>query len=189
VGVGRSPNVRVRRVASGRWEALPVFSASLTRASLQHRIVSEQEALSGIGTYVGCCVCVARVSDHSARALAYGVVVGYEWKADASSSILYVDFGDKTDTVLFDGSALQDLAIVTFALRSCSGRPVADVMPGGMREINKVAYEAFMRTREAHRKRSKWNLKCGSAPEIWRNATRCGSNTKRLPGLRKVRIL
>jgi len=136
---GRSPNVRVRRVASGRWEALPAFSASL-----QHRIVSEQEALSGIGTYVGCCVCISRVSDQSARAWAYGVVVGYEWKTEVSSSIIYVDFGDKTDAVLFDGSALQDLAMVTFALRPCSGRPVADVMPGEMREINKTAYEAFM---------------------------------------------
>ncbi|KAE9328289.1 hypothetical protein PR003_g15816 [Phytophthora rubi] len=118
VRTGRSLNVRVRRIASGRWEALPAFSASLPRAPLQHRIVSEQEALS--------------------------VVVGYEWKTEAPSSLLHVDFGDKTDAVLFDSSVLQDIAMATYALRPCNGRLVADVMPGEMREIKKAANDTFM---------------------------------------------
>ncbi|KAE8988585.1 hypothetical protein PF011_g19112 [Phytophthora fragariae] len=144
VRTGRSLNVGVCCIASGRWEALPAFSASLPRAPLQHRIVSEQEALSGIGTYAGSCVCVPRVGNHSARAWAYGVVVGYEWKTEAPSSLLHVDFGDKTDAVMFDSSVLQDIAMATYALRPCNGRPVADVMPGQMREINKSAYDTFM---------------------------------------------
>ncbi|KAE9097804.1 hypothetical protein PF010_g15812 [Phytophthora fragariae] len=143
VRTGRSLNVRVRRIASGRWEALPAFSASLPRAPLQHRIVSEQEALSGIGTFESC-VCVPHVGDHSTRTWSYGVVVGYEWKTEAPSSLLHVDFGDKTDAVLFDSSVLQDIAMATYALRPCNSRLVADVMPGEMREIKKVAYDTFM---------------------------------------------
>ncbi|EGZ20168.1 hypothetical protein PHYSODRAFT_494064 [Phytophthora sojae] len=64
--------VHVRRLASGRWIDLAEFAAELPVSAVRHREVSEQEALSGVGSYVGSCVCVAHRWDGSAERWTYG---------------------------------------------------------------------------------------------------------------------
>lgn len=140
---GRSPSARISHVTSGRWEALPPLSSQLLRASFQHRVVSEAEALSGIGTYIGSCVCVSRVREHAARAWAYGVVVGFEWHSDAGGRRRLIVFGDKTKLLRCEASDLHEVETDVFALRPCADLPVVDIMPGEVRSIHQLALDAF----------------------------------------------
>jgi len=140
---GRTSRARVERLASGRWSGLPVFSASLDRDGVRRRVVSEDEALSGIGTYMGSCVCVPRIRPNSPLAWDYGVVVGHDWKPDQANSVLHVQFGEKTEVVTFDESVMQDIAAETYALRPCHGRPVVDIMPAEMRDLHEKVYSTF----------------------------------------------
>ncbi|KAG3221038.1 hypothetical protein PC129_g8231 [Phytophthora cactorum] len=72
----------VEHVASGRWSDLGLHDTARSR---ELRVVSEEEAISGIGTYVGSALCVARVSHGQLKVWDYDMVVGYTWTNAAQS--------------------------------------------------------------------------------------------------------
>ncbi|KAE9085417.1 hypothetical protein PF001_g26184 [Phytophthora fragariae] len=133
----------VERFSSGRWAETGEFSSHLSAAQVDPRRVSEDEALSGIGTYVGSALCIARVPRGRPKVWDYGMVVGYSWKEDEKSGILQVTFEDKTCEIPYGREELQDLAIETYALRPCIMRSVADVMPTEMRSIHNMVHDHF----------------------------------------------
>ncbi|KAE8975242.1 hypothetical protein PF011_g24559 [Phytophthora fragariae] len=133
----------VERFSSGRWAESREFSSHLSAAQVDPRRVSEDEALSGIGTYVGSALCIARVPRGRPKVWDYGMVVGYSWKEDEKSGILQVTFEDKTCEIPYGREELQDLAIETYALRPCIMRSVADVMPTEMRSIHNMVHDHF----------------------------------------------
>ncbi|KAG3172397.1 hypothetical protein C6341_g10261 [Phytophthora cactorum] len=83
----------VEHVASGRWSDLGLHDTARSR---ELRVVSEEEAISGIGTYVGSALCVARVSHGQLKVWDYDMVVGYTWTNAAQSCVLQVTFADST---------------------------------------------------------------------------------------------
>ncbi|ETM36896.1 hypothetical protein L914_16499 [Phytophthora nicotianae] len=72
--------VGVERVSSGRWKDLGVCTTKKEIAGVGFRTVIEEGAMSGIGTYVGGAVCIARVPKGKPKVWDYGIVVGYSWK-------------------------------------------------------------------------------------------------------------
>ncbi|ETI49069.1 hypothetical protein F443_07003, partial [Phytophthora nicotianae P1569] len=102
-------DVSVTRISSGRWASLDSFECDRSSDEVKQRAVSMEEALSGIGTYVGSCVCVAKVSPRSPKAWEYGIVTGYTWVQERLAGELFVCFGDESDSVPFNLNELQDL--------------------------------------------------------------------------------
>jgi hypothetical protein len=94
-GVGDEPArgqriVEVQRLASGRWAEVNEPSKWLPPSALTHRKVTEQEAPSGVGTYVGSCVCVAHRGDGGSERWTYGVVTGFRWSETPAQCVLHV---------------------------------------------------------------------------------------------------
>ncbi|EGZ04985.1 hypothetical protein PHYSODRAFT_535089, partial [Phytophthora sojae] len=52
--------IEVERVARGRWADAGTLAIQREASELEMRAVTEEEALSGVGTYVGCALCIAR---------------------------------------------------------------------------------------------------------------------------------
>ncbi|KAF1778042.1 hypothetical protein GQ600_18403 [Phytophthora cactorum] len=71
----------VEHVASGRWSDLGLHDTARSR---ELRVVSEEEAISGIGTYVGSALCVARVSHGQLKVWDYDMVVGIPGRTQRS---------------------------------------------------------------------------------------------------------
>ncbi|ETO66221.1 hypothetical protein F444_16534, partial [Phytophthora nicotianae P1976] len=136
-------DVSVTRISSGRWASLDAFECDRSSDEVKQRAVSKEEALSGIVTYVGSCVCVAKVYPRSPKAWEYGIVTGYTWVQDRLAGELFVCFGDESDSVPFNLNELQDLAVRSYALRPCHRAPVADVMGPEMRQRHLVALNNF----------------------------------------------
>ncbi|RLN72590.1 hypothetical protein BBJ28_00023079 [Nothophytophthora sp. Chile5] len=140
---GHRGTVEVQRVRSGRWKEMAPHEERKHAKDFDLRAVTEAEALSGIGTYVGGAIGVAQVPPGYAKVWDYGVVVGYNWvEADGTGS-LQVTFADRTADVIFSELELQDLAVETYALRPCYRRGVSDIMAAEMRAIHQAAYEHF----------------------------------------------
>lgn len=116
-GDGDATTLPVVRVQSGRWKDGDEMTADRDRSGVESRSVSEAEALSGIGTYVGGCLCVARVPAGAAKIWEYGVAVGYYWNEATSSGVLHLVFCDGGADIPFDERMLLDLAPETNALR------------------------------------------------------------------------
>ncbi|KAG3236113.1 hypothetical protein PI124_g18872 [Phytophthora idaei] len=76
------------------------------------------EALSGIGTCVGSCLCLARVPSGEPKLWDYGVVVGYSWREPAGSNVLHCVFPDGPADVPFDENSLLDFAPETSSRKS-----------------------------------------------------------------------
>ncbi|RLN73278.1 hypothetical protein BBJ28_00022470 [Nothophytophthora sp. Chile5] len=140
---GNGDRASVRRVSSGRWSDGTAYSASRARSEIELREVSAAEATSGIGTYVGSCICVSRIPSGAAKSWDYGVVVGYTWDEVTSSGVLHISFLDGVDDVVYNERVLQDLAVESYGLRPCAGRSVSDVMPREMRMLHQAAYDHF----------------------------------------------
>ncbi|ETI30254.1 hypothetical protein F443_22625, partial [Phytophthora nicotianae P1569] len=85
-------DVSVTRISSGRWASLDAFECDRSSDEVKQRAVSKEEALSGIGTYVGSCVWVAKVSPRSPKAWEYGVVTGYTWVQERLAGGCKVEF-------------------------------------------------------------------------------------------------
>ncbi|KAG3083275.1 hypothetical protein PI125_g19778 [Phytophthora idaei] len=102
------------------------------------------EALSGIGTCVGSCLCLARVPSGEPKLWDYGVVVGYSWREPAGSNVLHCVFPDGPADVPFDENSLLDFAPETYALRPCYRRAVCDVMPREMVTLNEKRIATLM---------------------------------------------
>ncbi|ETL34760.1 hypothetical protein L916_13055 [Phytophthora nicotianae] len=91
-GVDDEGMMQVSRLNNGRWASLPVLETSRPLAEIQGREVTADEAHSGIGTYVGCCVCIARLLPQSPRVWDYGVVTDYTWDTNAAAGTLHITF-------------------------------------------------------------------------------------------------
>ncbi|KAG3190444.1 hypothetical protein PC110_g1442 [Phytophthora cactorum] len=91
----------VEHVASGRWSDLGLHDTARSR---ELRVVSEEEAISGIGTYVGSALCVARVSHGQLKVWDYDMVVGYTWTNAAQSCVLQVTFADIPEGTIVETS-------------------------------------------------------------------------------------
>ncbi|ETM97234.1 hypothetical protein PPTG_20419, partial [Phytophthora nicotianae INRA-310] len=68
--------VGVERVSSGRRKDLGVCTTKKEIAGVGFSTVTEEAAMSGIGTYVGGAVCIARVPNGKPKVWDYGIVVG-----------------------------------------------------------------------------------------------------------------
>ncbi|KAG1712551.1 hypothetical protein DVH05_000293 [Phytophthora capsici] len=128
--------VSVDRVTSGRWADLEPYKADVPGEEFEAREVSEGEAISGIGTYVGSYVCVARTPPMSARVWDYGAVVGYSWCDRSSTGQLSVIFGKETLEIPYDEGAFEVLDVEAYALRPCFHLAVSHVMPREMRAMH-----------------------------------------------------
>ncbi|KUF79213.1 hypothetical protein AM587_10001168 [Phytophthora nicotianae] len=159
-------DVSVTRISSGRWASLDAFECDRSSDEVKQRAVSKEEALSGIGTYVGSCVCVAKVSPRSPKAWEYGVVTGYTWVQERLAGELFVCFGDESDSVPFNPNELQDLAVPSYALRPCHRAPVADVMGAEMRQRHLVALNNFTGSGSRASRNSSSILRKIDAPDI-----------------------
>ncbi|ETN14854.1 hypothetical protein PPTG_22021 [Phytophthora nicotianae INRA-310] len=159
-------DVSVTRISSGRWASLDAFECDRSSDEVKQRAVSKEEALSGIGTYVGSCVCVAKVSPRSPKAWEYGVVTGYTWVQERLAGELFVCFGDESDSVPFNPNELQDLAVPSYALRPCHRAPVADVMGAEMRQRYLVALNNFAGSGSRASRNSSSILRKIDAPDI-----------------------
>ncbi|KAE9051401.1 hypothetical protein PR001_g1480 [Phytophthora rubi] len=133
----------VDRVPSGRWQKAGAVSTRRDVREIEQREVTEEEALSGIGTYVGSAVCIARVPRGKPKVWDYGVVVGYTWSNLTKTGVLQVTFPDETCSIVFDKEEMQDPAIETYALRPCYMRGTADIMPAEMRALHIAAHDHF----------------------------------------------
>ncbi|KAE8902439.1 hypothetical protein PF005_g23199 [Phytophthora fragariae] len=133
-------SVSVTRVASGRWAELPEIMCTCLRRDVQGRTVEAEEAASGIGTYVGSCVCVARLLPGSAKVWSYGVVTDYTWNG---RGLLHVCFGADSSSIEFNTSELQVLPLPVYALRPCAGVPVLTLMGAEMRSRHGAVLDHF----------------------------------------------
>ncbi|EGZ07317.1 hypothetical protein PHYSODRAFT_319237 [Phytophthora sojae] len=125
------------------------------QGQLDMRAVTEGEALSGIGTYVGSAVSVARVWD-------YGIAVGYNWKSADRKGTLQVTFNNETLELEYREGEIQDLALETYALRPCWLRSVMETMPGEMRALHDTVQDHFNGIGQAARRSSATVLKKAS---------------------------
>ncbi|KAE8970294.1 hypothetical protein PR002_g27162, partial [Phytophthora rubi] len=135
--------VPVALVRSGRWKDVDAQDGALTRSEIEARGVSETEAVSGIGTYVGSCMCVARIPPGVTKRWDYGVVVGYTWLDTTSTGVLHLVFSDGPEDIPFDEDSVMDLAPETYALRPCLHQAVCEVMPREVHALHEVVYKHF----------------------------------------------
>ncbi|KAJ8575475.1 hypothetical protein ON010_g3738 [Phytophthora cinnamomi] len=119
-GTTGADTVHVDLVLSGRWHSESPHSADVAVQTWGRRAVTEAEAQSGIGTYMGRCVCVPRVPLDGPKRWDCGVVVGYPWNEDSSSGRLHLVFIDGPESLSFEETFLQDLAVETYAMRPCA---------------------------------------------------------------------
>ncbi|OWZ00047.1 hypothetical protein PHMEG_00028848 [Phytophthora megakarya] len=158
--------VLVEMVASGRWAFLDGHECTRAAVEVRQRAVTKEEALSGIGTYVGSYVCVAKAEQGSPKRWDYGVVTGYTWFPDRRAGELFVCFGEESSTWVFNSLELQDLTIPSYALRPCYNVPVADLMPAEMRQRHSDAFDHFSGSGLRATRNSATILRRLSAPEL-----------------------
>ncbi|KAE9049836.1 hypothetical protein PR001_g2942 [Phytophthora rubi] len=73
----QATSVPVHRLRSSRLTGLGDLTCQRDHSEVELRAVSEAEALSGVGTYVGATLCVAQVPAGAAKLWDYGTVVSY----------------------------------------------------------------------------------------------------------------
>ncbi|ETP53465.1 hypothetical protein F442_01633 [Phytophthora nicotianae P10297] len=124
----------IERVPSGRWEGIGAFSAQRGAPEVKQRGVTEEKALSGIGTYVGSTLCIARVPQGKPKVWNYGVVVSYTWNNLGKSGVLQVTFADATRDLAFGSEEFQDLALrpTLFAHATCGERRTSCLQKCGL---------------------------------------------------------
>ncbi|KAE8966835.1 hypothetical protein PR002_g28247 [Phytophthora rubi] len=155
-------SVSVTRVASGRWAELPEIVCPCLRRDVQGRTVEAEEAASGIGTYVGSYVCVARLHPGSAKVWSYGVVTDYTWNG---RGLVHVCFGADSSSIEFNTSELQVLPLPVYTLRRCAGVPVLTLMGAEMRSRHGAVLDHFNGTGcRASRNSTSILRKVGAAP-------------------------
>lgn len=138
-----TPSVDVHRVSSGRWQEMGNACVPRPRPELVVRTVTEAEAISGIGTYVGSCVCIARASSGQGPPWEYGAVSGYSWDAIAHSGVLHISFDGGVEPVSLRPNDIRNLTYSSYALRPCIGRTVCDLMPAEMRVVHEATLKHF----------------------------------------------
>ncbi|KAF1314324.1 hypothetical protein FI667_g16778, partial [Globisporangium splendens] len=129
---------KMQRLNNGRWSTFEDMELELEASQVISREVTQEEATSGIGTYVGSCVCVARRTAGSTERWDNGVVMGYRWDRRRDSGALHVMFVDASEDVANDEEYLQELAIEAYAIGVSKGLPVVTVIPAEMRERHKL---------------------------------------------------
>ena len=160
------PHVAVTMLATGRWEGREEYERQRSWAEFQARKVTEQEALSGIGTYIGASVCVQRPKFAETTKWDYGVVTGYRWDEAQAAGVLHVSFDTSQDDIQFDSTHLADLEVEAYALRPCQGRAVADVMIGEMVSLHEAAVGHFTGKGRAATRKTKTILSKLQAPPV-----------------------
>ncbi|KAJ8566765.1 hypothetical protein ON010_g6359 [Phytophthora cinnamomi] len=98
------------------------YEVELAATTVEKHVGTEAEAISGIGTYVGSNMCLARIPSDGPRRWDCGVVVGYAWVAESAISTLHLIFNDGPESVPFDESPFEDLPVESCAMRSCVHR-------------------------------------------------------------------
>ncbi|EGZ23128.1 hypothetical protein PHYSODRAFT_485275 [Phytophthora sojae] len=141
--------------------------------------IEVEQALSGVGTYVGCALCIARVPEGQPKIWDYGVVVGYTWDKATHTGVLQVTFVDGTSELPYGKEEQQDLVLETYALRPCSGRSVADVMPAEMRAIHNAVHDHFNGIGQPARRSSSTVLRKVDMAEIDCTRVQCSRRTSR----------
>lgn len=96
---GGKEKLTVQRVSNGRWNGLDALTLQLPLSEVESRIIEEDEAIFGIGTYVGSCVCAPRRAKGSAERWHYGVVTGFTWNSGSNIRVLHVTFQDGQEDV------------------------------------------------------------------------------------------
>ncbi|KAE9097686.1 hypothetical protein PF006_g23519 [Phytophthora fragariae] len=139
----QATSVLVHRLRSGRWTGLGELTCQRDRSEVEVRAVSEAEALSGVGRYVGATLCVARVPAGAANLWDYGTVVSYSWSEPEALGILHMVFPDGPAVIAFDEDSLLNLSPETYALRPCYRRAVCDVMRRKMISLHEAARTHF----------------------------------------------
>ncbi|ETO69951.1 hypothetical protein F444_13539 [Phytophthora nicotianae P1976] len=164
-GVDDEGMMQVSRLNNGRWASLPVLATSRPLAEIQGREVTADEAHSGIGTYVGCCVCIARLLPQSPRVWDYGVVTDYTWDTNAAAGTLHITFRSESESIPFREDAIEVLPIPIYALRPCLGIPVLTLIETDMRNRHASVLNHFMGTGcRATRNSSNILRKVGAVP-------------------------
>ncbi|KAG3026096.1 hypothetical protein PC120_g6107 [Phytophthora cactorum] len=110
----------VGRVPSGRWRGVNAFTTNEVRPMSSFEFLTEAEATSGIGTYVGSALCIARVPQGKSKVWDYGILVGYAWEEMFKTGVLQVTFLKETCEIPYNEDELQDLGLETYALRPLS---------------------------------------------------------------------
>ncbi|KAE9037043.1 hypothetical protein PR002_g6776 [Phytophthora rubi] len=131
--------------SQGTFDVEELGDCTVPKASpeVEKRVVTQEVALSGIGTYVGSALCIARVLPGKPKVCDYGVAVGYSWSSQSNSGALQVTFADGTVEFAFKDDGLKDLAVETYALQSCYLRGVTDIMLAEMRSLHAAVYDHF----------------------------------------------
>ncbi|KAG6951371.1 hypothetical protein JG688_00013763, partial [Phytophthora aleatoria] len=112
----------------------------LVHADIEARVVSEEEALDGVGTFVGGAICPSRVPHGGARVRDYGLVV---WESEEHNGVLAVSFGEQQIAILHSPDSIFDVAVEIYSLRPCSGRGVGLVMPLELKQMHDTVYKMF----------------------------------------------
>ncbi|POM76807.1 Hypothetical protein PHPALM_5916 [Phytophthora palmivora] len=124
---------------------METLSVPVAASEVVLRSVLEEEALSGIGTYIGSALCVARVPRGKPKVWDYD---------NTNSGVLQVTFVDETCEIPFTAIVLQDLALETYARRPCLMRGTTDIMPAEMRSIHIAVHCHFNGIRQSARRSS-----------------------------------
>ncbi|ETM41257.1 hypothetical protein L914_12962 [Phytophthora nicotianae] len=111
-GVDDEGMMQVSRLNNGRLASLPVLATPRPLAEIQGREVTADEAHSGIGTYISCCVCIARLLPQSHRVWNYGVVTDYTWDTNAATGTLHLIFRSESESTAFREDAIEVLPIL-----------------------------------------------------------------------------
>ncbi|EEY70524.1 uncharacterized protein PITG_05949 [Phytophthora infestans T30-4] len=139
----RGGKLKVKLVPSGRWADSQTETVELVHAEITPRVVTTQEALDGVGTFVGSAICTPRVPPGKARIWDYGLVVGYDWDEESLRGTLDVNFDGVELQVAHKPNSIQDVAVEIYVLRPCGGRGVGLIMPLELKQRHEKIYNKF----------------------------------------------
>ncbi|KAI9985749.1 hypothetical protein PInf_024514 [Phytophthora infestans] len=139
----RGGKIKVKVVPSGRWADSQTETVELVHAEITPRVVTTQEALDGVGTFVGSAICTPRVPPGKARIWDYGLVVGYDWDEESLRGTLDVNFDGVELQVAHKPNSIQDVAVEIYVLRPCGGRGVGLIMPLELKQRHEKIYNKF----------------------------------------------
>ncbi|KAI9980576.1 hypothetical protein PInf_009878 [Phytophthora infestans] len=139
----RGGKIKVKLVPSGRWADSQTETVELVYAEIAPRVVTTQEALDGVGTFVGSAICTPRVPPGKARIWDYGLVVGYDWYEESLRGTLDVNFDGVELQVAHKPNSIQDVAVEIYVLRPCGGRGVGLIMPLELKQRHEKIYNKF----------------------------------------------
>ncbi|OWZ20823.1 hypothetical protein PHMEG_0004712 [Phytophthora megakarya] len=137
----RGGKVKVKLVLSGRWTEEQVQTIEVTQDELNPRAVSDEEALDGVGTFVGSAICTSRVRPGGARVWDCGFVVVYKWSMHQLQGWLDVTFNGSEVAILYSPESTQDVAVEVYSLQPCSGNSPSLVTAMKMKDSH--VYNAF----------------------------------------------